>query len=123
MFFTTTKFHEILLTDGSKTLYPPQLVAWGIIKPLQQDINNSKSVYFLISDDEVRESTDINTCLRLVIQTKIEREGFITLPSHLREGVEQVSDPDLALEKVNRWIQEKQRAGEKFLSHKAPPFN
>ena len=45
----TTKFHEILLsgfrgvaltrktglmdrlTDGSKTLYPPQLVAWGII--------------------------------------------------------------------------------------------
>ena len=46
MFFITAKFHEILLsgfrgvaltkknpglTDGSKTLYPPQLVAWGII--------------------------------------------------------------------------------------------
>ena len=23
------------LTDGSKTLYPPQLVAWGIIKQIQ----------------------------------------------------------------------------------------
>ena len=46
MSFITTKFQEILLsrfrgvaltrktglTDGSKTLYPPQLVAWGIIK-------------------------------------------------------------------------------------------
>ena len=49
MSFITTKFHEILLsgfrvvaltrktwltdwlTDGSKTLYPPQLVAWSII--------------------------------------------------------------------------------------------
>ena len=44
MSFITTKFQEILLsgfrgvvltrktglTDGSKTLYPPQLVAWGI---------------------------------------------------------------------------------------------
>ena len=43
MSFITTKFPEILLsgfrgvaltdglTDGSKTLYPPQLVAWGIM--------------------------------------------------------------------------------------------
>lgn len=65
-------------------------------------------------DDKVKKSTDINTCLRLVIQTKIEREGFITLPSDVREGVEQVSDPDLALEKVHKWIEEKKRVGETF---------
>lgn len=65
-------------------------------------------------DDKVKKSTDINTCLRLVIQTKIEREGFITLPSDVREGVEQVSDPDLALEKVHKWIEEKKKVGETF---------
>ena len=64
MSFITTKFHEILssgfrgvaltrktgltdwltdwLMDGSKTLYPPQLVAWGITNPhwrLRLDVN------------------------------------------------------------------------------------
>ncbi|XP_078327196.1 uncharacterized protein LOC111124933 isoform X1 [Crassostrea virginica] len=105
------------------TTYPPAATKLNVrhsrwVRPMSKGTEA-----WTMLDDEVRESTDINTCLRLVIQTKIEREGFITLPSHLREGVEQVSDPDLALEKVNRWIQEKQRAGEKFSSHKAPPFN
>lgn len=68
----------------------------------------------IIVDDKVKKSTDINTCLRLVIQAKIEREGFITLPSDVREGVEEVSDPDLALEKVHKWIEDKKRAGETF---------
>lgn len=73
-------------------------------------------IYFMtiIVDDKVKKSTDINTCLRLVIQAKIEREGFITLPSDVREGVEVVSDPDLALEKVHKWIEDKKRAGETF---------
>lgn len=73
-------------------------------------------IYFMtiIVDDKVKKSTDINTCLRLVIQAKIEREGFITLPSDVREGVEEVSDPDLALEKVHKWIEDKKRAGETF---------
>ena len=57
MFFITTKFHEILLsgfggvaltretgltdgrTDGSKTLYPPQLVARGIQKGMSDWLN------------------------------------------------------------------------------------
>lgn len=73
-------------------------------------------IYFMtiIVDDKVKKSTDINTCLRLVIQAKIEREGFITLPSDVREGVEEVSDPDLALENVHKWIEDKKRAGETF---------
>lgn len=73
-------------------------------------------IYFMtiIVDDKVKKSTDINTCLRLVIQAKIEREGFITLPSDVREGVEEVSDPDLALERVHKWIEDKKRAGETF---------
>lgn len=73
-------------------------------------------IYFMtiIVDAKVKKSTDINTCLRLVIQAKIEREGFITLPSDVREGVEEVSDPDLALEKVHKWIEDKKRAGETF---------
>lgn len=96
------------------TTYPPAATQLNVrssrwLRP----VSKGTEAWSLL-DEKVKKSTDINTCLRLVIQTKIEREGFITLPSNVREGVEQVSDPDLALEKVHKWIEEKQRAGETF---------
>lgn len=86
-------------------------LVWTLYMPIGCEISWYTEID---NDDKVKKSTDINTCLRLVIQTKIEREGFITLPSDVREGVEQVSDPDLALEKVHKWIEEKKRVGETF---------
>ena len=58
MFFITTKFHDNLLsgfrgvaltkktglTDGSKTLYPPQLVAWGIITSEPNSVMNIQTL-------------------------------------------------------------------------------
>uniref|UniRef100_A0A8W8KNC8 Uncharacterized protein n=1 Tax=Magallana gigas TaxID=29159 RepID=A0A8W8KNC8_MAGGI len=86
-------------------------LVWTLYMPIGCEISWYTEIDY---DDKVKKSTDINTCLRLVIQAKIEREGFITLPSDVREGVEEVSDPDLALEKVHKWIEDKKRAGETF---------
>lgn len=73
-------------------------------------------IYFMIIivDDKVKKIIDINICLRLVIQVKIEREGFIILFLDVREGVEEVFDLDLVLEKVYKWIEDKKRVGEIF---------
>lgn len=73
-------------------------------------------IYFMIIivDDKVKKLIDINICLRLVIQVKIEREGFIILFLDVREGVEEVFDLDLVLEKVYKWIEDKKRVGEIF---------
>lgn len=73
-------------------------------------------IYFMIIivDDKVKKIIDINICLRLVIQVKIEWEGFIILFLDVREGVEEVFDLDLVLEKVYKWIEDKKRVGEIF---------
>lgn len=73
-------------------------------------------IYFMIIivDDKVKKLIDINICLRLVIQVKIEWEGFIILFLDVREGVEEVFDLDLVLEKVYKWIEDKKRVGEIF---------
>lgn len=73
-------------------------------------------IYFMIIivDDKVKKIIDINICLRLVIQVKIEWEGFIILFLDVCEGVEEVFDLDLVLEKVYKWIEDKKRVGEIF---------
>ncbi|XP_056009991.1 uncharacterized protein LOC125679923 isoform X3 [Ostrea edulis] len=86
-------------------------LVWTLYLPIGCEISWYTEIEY---DEKVKKSTDINTCLRFVIQTKIEREGFITLPSNVREGVEQVSDPDIALDRVNKWIAQKQKEGETF---------
>ncbi|XP_062593126.1 uncharacterized protein LOC134254612 [Saccostrea cucullata] len=96
------------------TTYPPSATKLNIrssrwVRPMSKGTEA-----WTLLDEKVKKSTDINTCLQLVIKTKIEREGFITLPSDVREGVEQVSDPDIALDMVNKWIAQKQKEGSKF---------
>lgn len=44
----------------------------------------------------------------------MEWEGFIILFLDVREGVEEVFDLDLVLEKVYKWIEDKKRVGEIF---------
>ena len=74
MSFITTKFHEILLsgfrgvalkrktgltdlltdwlTDGSKTLYPPQLVAWGIKRNRSYSFKNKVLTYLYVKKNK-----------------------------------------------------------------------
>lgn len=96
------------------TTYPPAATQLNVRSSRWLRPRSKGTEAWSLLDDKVKKSTDINTCLRLVIQAKIEREGFITLPSDVREGVEEVSDPDLALERVHKWIEDKKRAGETF---------
>lgn len=50
------------------------------------------------------EATDIKTCLRVVIQAKLERQGFIYLPAKERYGVEKVTNTEDALKITNEWM-------------------
>lgn len=61
-----------------------------------------------VVDKNIVNSTDIKTCLRLVIQSKIEREGHVMLPANVRDGVLKVSNPDEAVMIVEEWLKEKQ---------------
>ncbi|KAK3086986.1 hypothetical protein FSP39_000065 [Pinctada imbricata] len=87
------------------TAYPPSACKlkarssrW--IRPI---VNGTEAWSLL--DQSMVSSTDARTCLRLVIESRIEREGYVTLPSTVREGVEQVSNCDEALRIIENWIE------------------
>ncbi|KAJ8300377.1 hypothetical protein KUTeg_021896 [Tegillarca granosa] len=89
------------------TVYPPS--ASNISKKSRwiRPIIEGTEAWTLL-DKNIVNSTDIKTCLRLVIQSKIEREGHVMLPAKVRDGVQKVSNPDEAVMIVEEWIKEKQ---------------
>ncbi|XP_041370876.1 uncharacterized protein LOC121384520 isoform X2 [Gigantopelta aegis] len=86
------------------TLYPPQ--AAGIqarksrwIRPV---VGGTEAWSLL--DERICHQTDFKTCLKLVIQSRLAREGFVSIPSDLRQGVEEVTDLDEAMAKIDRYL-------------------
>ena len=65
-----------------------------------------------LSDQNMMMATGTRSCLRLVLQARIEREGFVALPSHVSSGVEEVANVDEALDIVERWLQKKEKEKE-----------
>ncbi|ESP04773.1 hypothetical protein LOTGIDRAFT_155995 [Lottia gigantea] len=91
------------------TVYPPEATdldarpsRW--IRPIV-DGTEAWSLF----DDEILQRTDYKQCLRLVIQAKLDRDGVMDIPTDLKWGVEQVSNIEEALEKVEAYLQLKKQ--------------
>ena len=46
----------------------------------------------------------MKACLRLVIQSRLNRYGYITVPTDVREGVEKVTTEAQAMEIIEKFI-------------------
>ncbi|OWF39486.1 uncharacterized protein LOC110464955 isoform X2 [Mizuhopecten yessoensis] len=57
-----------------------------------------------ILDEEELDATDIKTCLRVVIQAKLERQGFIYLPAKEKYSVEKVTNAEDAIKITEEWM-------------------
>jgi len=59
----------------------------------------------LVSDDDIMRATGMKACLKLVIQSKLQRDGFIAVPSDVRDDVEYVSSETQVLQIIERFIE------------------
>ncbi|XP_052221663.1 collagen alpha-1(XII) chain-like [Dreissena polymorpha] len=90
------------------TAYPPEACdlqdkarsRW--IRP----VVGGKEAYALLDDDIIRQ-TGIRPCLQLVIQSRLRRDGFIILPSDVREGVQRVTNEAQALDLIDKFIKDR----------------
>ena len=51
----------------------------------------------------------MKACLRLVIQSRLHRHGYITVPSDVRDGVEQVTSETQALQIIEKFIEDRMK--------------
>lgn len=57
------------------------------------------------TDEKTKKATDITACLRVVIKSRIDRNGFVILPSKDdKYGVEHVTNVDEAVSIIEDWI-------------------
>lgn len=61
--------------------------------------------FIIISDDEIIRATGMKACLKLVIQSKLRRDGFIAIPSDVRDDVEYTSSETQVLQIIERFIE------------------
>jgi hypothetical protein len=62
---------------------------------------------FLLPDDDIIRQTGIRPCLQLVIQSRLRRDGFIILPSDVRDGVQRVTNEAQALDLIDKFIKDR----------------
>lgn len=60
----------------------------------------------------------MRACLRLVIQARLQRHGYITLPSDVKDEVEQVTSETQALQIIEKFIEGKQIGNTKVTKNK-----
>ncbi|KAH3792882.1 hypothetical protein DPMN_146383 [Dreissena polymorpha] len=90
------------------TAYPPEACdlqdkarsRW--IRP----VVGGNEAYALLDDDIIRQ-TGLRPCLQLVIQSRLRRDGFIILPSDVRDGVQRVTNEAQALDLIDKFIKDR----------------
>ena len=50
----------------------------------------------------------MKVCLGLVVKARLERDGVIVIPSDVRSGVEEVTTYDEAMQKIEKYLAERQ---------------
>lgn len=67
------------------------------------------SSYWYFTDEKTRKATDITACLRVVIMSRIDRNGYVILPSKDdKYGVEHVTNVDEAVSIIVDWVKSSQ---------------
>ena len=65
-----------------------------------------------ITDASIIKATDFKVCLGLVVKSRLEREGVITIPSDVKAGVEEVTTYDEAMQKIEEYLEKRKKAVE-----------
>ncbi|KAK3576067.1 hypothetical protein CHS0354_018338 [Potamilus streckersoni] len=87
------------------TIYPPTASGLSEIRTSRwiRPVSDGQEAWCLL-DEKIIKETDFRTCLRLVIESKLARNGFIEVPADVRAGVEEVKNPEEALRIVEDFI-------------------
>nr|KAG5710519.1 hypothetical protein BaRGS_013165 [Batillaria attramentaria] len=72
---------------------------------------SSSSCLVFDEDNKIIRATDFKVCLGLVVKSKLERDGVISIPSDVRSGVEEATTYDEAMEKIDQYIEKRRREG------------
>ncbi|XP_055959503.1 uncharacterized protein LOC126812158 [Patella vulgata] len=109
------------LTDVCRPLTRDEVIEilWTVYPPDGTGLEKRKSTWirpivdgveaWSLLDDKIIKRTDYKKCLRFVIQSKLERDGYMEIPTDLRLGVERVSNLEEALQKVDAYLKMKER--------------
>ncbi|KAL4219316.1 dendrite reproteinration [Mactra antiquata] len=91
------------------TSYPPLACQLEHVKVSRwiRPIVNGKEAWSTL-DDEIIRTTGMKACLKLVIQSRLHRYGFITVPSDVTNDVEQVTNETQALQIIEKFIKDRQ---------------
>ncbi|XP_071153289.1 uncharacterized protein [Mytilus edulis] len=97
---TTTESMEILWT-----LYPPPAANLSHVRKSRwiRPIIQGTEAWSLL-DEKTKSSTDIRSCLRIVVQARINKNGSVMLPSKNKTGVEYIKDVDEAVTYIEEWM-------------------
>ncbi|KAL8606431.1 hypothetical protein ACOMHN_060336 [Nucella lapillus] len=62
-------------------------------------------------DEKIIKATDFKVCLGLVVKSRLEREGVVTIPSDVRAGVEEVTTYEEAMQKIEAYLAQRKVPG------------
>ncbi|XP_071096333.1 uncharacterized protein [Haliotis cracherodii] len=106
-------------------------VVWSLYPPKASDVEARKSRWirpvvqeteaWSLLDDRILTQTDFRTCLKLVIEARLKREGVVAIPSNVRAGVEEVSNAEEAMEKIEKYLLERKAEKETKKIETTPP--
>ncbi|XP_053380565.1 uncharacterized protein LOC123537793 [Mercenaria mercenaria] len=92
------------------TCYPPDGCSLSHVRPSRwiRPIVEGKEAWSML-DDEIIRATGMKACLRLVIQSRLQRHGYITVPSDVKDDVEHVTSETQALQIIEKFIEDRQK--------------
>ncbi|XP_076454494.1 uncharacterized protein LOC143289415 [Babylonia areolata] len=108
-------------TEACRPLTKAQAVevVWTLHPPPASGLNAPRSRWirplvggdpaWALLDEDVIKATDFKVCLGLVVKSRLEREGVVTLPSDVRAGVEEVTTYEEAMQKIEDYLSNKKR--------------
>ncbi|GAB1605533.1 uncharacterized protein LOC115222736 [Argonauta hians] len=90
------------------TIYPPKGCGRMEMKKSRwiRPIIDGEEAWSLLSVD-IMKKTNLRSCLRLVINSTISREGHIKIPSEDDREVKEITDVEKALEEIEKYIRKK----------------
>ncbi|XP_036367700.1 uncharacterized protein LOC115222736 isoform X1 [Octopus sinensis] len=108
-------FSKVDIMEILWTIYPPKGTGLSEMKKSRwiRPIVEGDEAWSLLSED-IMKKTDLKACLRLVVSSTIEREGFIEVLYENPFAIKKVTDIETALEEIESYIRKKKRKDNKI---------
>ncbi|XP_014785362.1 uncharacterized protein LOC106880068 [Octopus bimaculoides] len=103
-------FSKVDIMEVLWTIYPPKGTGLTEMKKSRwiRPIIEGDEAWSLLSED-IMKKTDLKACLRLVVSSIIEREGFIEILYENPFEIRKVTDIETALQEIESYIRKKKR--------------